>query len=62
LAFAAALGLSRLLKNLLFHVSSDDPISFVAVAVLLASVALAATLVPARAAMKTDPMQALRTE
>ncbi len=59
---AAALGLSRLIKNLLFHVGSYDPLSFLAVAVLLASVALAATLVPARAAMKTDPMQALRTE
>jgi hypothetical protein len=58
----AALALSRVLKSLLFSVSPHDPISYVAVTVLLASVALLAILVPARAAMKVEPMSALRME
>jgi predicted permease len=62
MGFAAAIGATQLLKSLLFQVGPHDPISFVAVAVLLALVALAATLLPARAAMKTDPMVALRCE
>ncbi|MGA8669391.1 MAG: ABC transporter permease [Terracidiphilus sp.] len=62
LGLAAAIGATQLLKSLLFQVGPHDPISFVAVAVLLALVALAATFVPARAAMKTDPMVALRCE
>ena len=66
--FGGAVGLvasfaaSRMLKSLLFHVGTHDPISFVAASLLLASVAFAATLIPARIAMKTDPMTALRTE
>ena len=52
----------KLLKSLLFHVGTHDPASFIAVTLLLALVALVATLIPARAAMKTDPMTALRTE
>jgi ABC-type lipoprotein release transport system permease subunit len=51
-----------LLKSLLFQVGPHDPISFVAVAVLLGFVAFVATLLPARAAMKTDPIIALRCE
>ena len=62
LGLAAALSAARLLKSLLFHVGTHDPTSFIGVTVLLALVALAATLIPARAAMKTDPMEALRTE
>jgi predicted permease len=62
LGLAAAIGTTQLLKSLLFQVGPHDPVSFVAVAVLLALVALAATLLPARAAMKTDPMVALRCE
>jgi predicted permease len=58
----AALLLSRVLKSLLFGIGPHDPASFIAVTVLLALVALAATLVPARSAMKTDPMAALRWE
>jgi predicted permease len=57
-AFAAA----QLLKSLLFGVGPHDPAAFVAVALLLALVALAATLVPARAAMKVEPVVALRYE
>ena len=59
---AAALAGSRVLKSLLYHVGPHDPVSFILVTLLLALVALTATLVPARAAMKTDPMTALRVE
>ena len=58
----AALALSRVLQSVLFGVSPHDPISFGAVTVLLALVALMAILIPARSAMKTDPMTALRWE
>jgi ABC-type antimicrobial peptide transport system permease subunit len=58
----AALVLSRSLQSVLFGVSPHDPISFAAVTALLALVALAAVLIPARSAMKTDPMTALRWE
>src|SRR5258708_6734468 len=59
---AAAFALSRLLKSLLYGVGPHDPLSFVAVTLLLALVALAATLIPARAAMKVEPVEALRYE
>ena len=51
----AALLLSHVLKSLLFGISPHDPATYIAVAALLALVALAATLIPARSAMKTDP-------
>lgn len=62
LGLAVSLGLSRLLKSLLFGVDPRDPPSFVAVTTLLAAVAILASLVPARSAMKTEPIEALRTE
>jgi ABC-type antimicrobial peptide transport system permease subunit len=58
----AALAAAQLLESLLFRVGAHDPASFISVTLLLAVVALAATLIPARAAMKTDPMTALRME
>jgi putative ABC transport system permease protein len=62
LGLIAALGAAQMLKSLLFQVGPRDPISFVAVVLLLGIVALLATLIPARSAMKTDPMAALRCE
>jgi predicted lysophospholipase L1 biosynthesis ABC-type transport system permease subunit len=59
---AAALATAHLLRSMLFSVGPYDPFSFLAVAALLAIVALAATLIPARGAMQLDPVTALRYE
>ena len=57
-----ALGISQLLRSMLFNVGPHDPFSFLAVAILLALVALVASLLPGQAAMKVDPAVALRSE
>jgi predicted permease len=62
LGIGAALATAQLLKSLLFNVGPRDPFTYAAVALLLAVVALAATLIPARAAMKVEPLVALRYE
>ena len=63
LGLAGALGLARLLKGLRFEVKPTDPMTFVAVPlILLGLVALLACWLPARRASKVDPMEALRQE
>jgi putative ABC transport system permease protein len=58
----AALALARLMSSVLFGVSPNDPLTFLAVAALLSAVALLACYVPARRAMKVNPVIALRYE
>ncbi len=57
-----ALALSRTLSKLLYEVKPNDPLTFVAIPALLLGVALLASYVPARRAMRTDPTVALRQE
>lgn len=62
IGFVAALGVGRMLTGFLYGVRAADPLTFAAVGVFLAGVALAASFFPAYRAAKIDPMQALRTE
>ncbi len=62
LGLAASLGLTRLMRSMLFSVSPEDPVTFGAVAFIMACVAVGASLIPALRACGVDPVTALRYE
>jgi putative ABC transport system permease protein len=62
IGLGGALSVTRLLRTMLFGVSPFDPLSFVGVSLLLTTIALVASYVPARRAARVDPVEALRYE
>ena len=62
IGLAASVATAQLLKSLLYEVKPQDPAMYAVATFLLVPVALAATLIPARAAMKVEPTVALRYE
>jgi predicted permease len=62
IGLAAAVGLTRLMRSLLFGISAHDPIAFVAMPVVLAAAALLGSYLPARRAAAVDPVETLRAE
>jgi ABC-type antimicrobial peptide transport system permease subunit len=62
IGIGCALGLTRVMKSLLFEVSATDPATFAGVAIIFIAVTLAACWIPARRAMHVDPAAILRHE
>jgi putative ABC transport system permease protein len=62
IGLASAVGLTRLMKTLLFQVQPTDPLTFAGVSLVLGAAALLACYIPARRALRIDPLRALRSE
>lgn len=62
IGLTGAFGLTRLMRRLLFGTEATDPLTFTAIALLLAAIALVASFVPALRAARIDPMVSLRSE
>jgi ABC-type antimicrobial peptide transport system permease subunit len=62
LGLAGALALARVMETLVFGVPTRDPLTFAVVPVVLAAIAAAATIIPARRAARVHPMEALRED
>jgi ABC-type antimicrobial peptide transport system permease subunit len=62
LGIPAALGLAQVLRGSLYGISATDPLTFVAIPIVLSVVALVASWIPARRATRVDPVVALRSE
>ncbi len=62
LGLAAAIAGTRLITTMLFRMQPNDPVVYLAVAVLLGMVALVASYIPARGASRIDPLTAIRQE
>jgi ABC-type antimicrobial peptide transport system permease subunit len=62
LGLAGAFAATRLLNSLLFGVGASDPVTFIAIVLLVSAVAFIAAWVPARRATRVDPIIALRAE
>ena len=60
IGFAAAAGVSRLLRSFLFGVSPVDPLTYGGIALIFAAVAALACMVPVRRALRTEPLEVLR--
>ena len=60
LGICGAFAVTRVIRDLLFHVSATDPVTFAGISFLFVVVALAASYIPARRAVRIDPLAAIR--